>query len=359
MSIIISKDGKKAVRVERSSFKDEDYLQRYIHQNPDSVPLYEIDENIRLLILAREFPTNSGSIDALGVDADGEIYLVETKLYKNSDKRLVVAQVLDYGAALSFNYRDFSEFLQVLESKVNQQFSSNLNQKIADFFGFDGEQVSLLLDNVRSNLETGRFKFVVLMDQIDSRLKDLIVFLNQNSRFDVYGVELDYFKFESYEIIIPKLFGAEVKKDVDIVTPSGTRKRWDEESFFTAVDESLSHEDAEVVKNLYEFSKEKADRINWGTGSQTGSSNPIFNSICPKRSLYSMWTNGTLSLNYAWIGDNEKEIKYRDIYKAQLDKIFNLPEDLSKFPNLDISEWKPKRDDFKKIIEDLIKLDLE
>jgi hypothetical protein len=48
----------------------------------------------------RAFPTNSGPIDALGINKDGEIYIIETKLYKNPDKRLVVAQVLDYGASL-------------------------------------------------------------------------------------------------------------------------------------------------------------------------------------------------------------------------------------------------------------------
>ena len=35
---------------------------------------------------------------------------------------------------------------------------------------------------------------------------------------------------ENYEIVIPKLFGAEVKKDIAVA--SGARKRWDEASFF-------------------------------------------------------------------------------------------------------------------------------
>ena len=82
MAIIISKNGKNAVKVDKSTFDKEDYLQRYIHENPESIPLYDIKEDIHLLILAREFPTNSGPIDAIGIDKDGEIYLVETKLYK-------------------------------------------------------------------------------------------------------------------------------------------------------------------------------------------------------------------------------------------------------------------------------------
>lgn len=75
-------------------------MQNYIQENPEALPVYEIREDIRLFIIAREFPTKSGPIDALGIDKDGEVYIIETKLYKNPDKRLVVAQVLDYGAAV-------------------------------------------------------------------------------------------------------------------------------------------------------------------------------------------------------------------------------------------------------------------
>lgn len=39
-------------------------------------------------------------IDAVALDQNGDIYLIETKLYKNPDKRQVIAQVLDYGASL-------------------------------------------------------------------------------------------------------------------------------------------------------------------------------------------------------------------------------------------------------------------
>ena len=100
MSIIISRQGKNARRLQRTSIQQEEYLQAYIHNNPDVLPLDELKDNLRLLILAREFNTASGPIDALGVDADGEIYIIEAKLDKNADRRRIIAQALDYGAAL-------------------------------------------------------------------------------------------------------------------------------------------------------------------------------------------------------------------------------------------------------------------
>jgi RecB family endonuclease NucS len=85
---------------EQTVIEQEEYLQQYIHANPEALPLDELKDNLRLLVLAREFNTASGPIDALGVDADDEIYVIEAKLDKNADRRRIIAQALDYGAAL-------------------------------------------------------------------------------------------------------------------------------------------------------------------------------------------------------------------------------------------------------------------
>ncbi|MBN1262841.1 MAG: hypothetical protein JW991_00625 [Candidatus Pacebacteria bacterium] len=220
MAIIISKNGKNAVKIDKSNFKLEDHLQQYIYDNPESIPLYEIKEDIRLLILAREFSTKSGPIDALGIDKDGEIYLVETKLYKNPDKRTVVAQVLDYGASLWSNYRDFADFIEQVGIHTNKDFNQTLGQRLGEFFGISEDETDTLLENTRRNLSDGNFKFVVLMNHLHPQLKDLIIFLNNNSEFTVYAVELEYYKHQDFEILIPKLYGSEVKKDLGKSTSS-------------------------------------------------------------------------------------------------------------------------------------------
>lgn len=264
MAIIISKNGKNAKKVDKSTFEKEEYLQKYIHDNPESIPLYDIKEDIRLLILAREFSTDSGPIDALGVDKDGEIYLVETKLYKNPDKRLVVAQVLDYGAFLWHSYNNFDEFARVLDEKVNEKFGAGLNQKLKDFFGIDDEGVSALLENFKKNLNEGNFKFVVLMDKLHSQLKDLIIFINENSRFDIFAVEMEYYKYEDYEIMIPKLFGAEVKKDIGVSSAKAGRQ-WDEKNFFEEAEKILDKNELEILKDVYDFAGTKGT-VAWGKG---------------------------------------------------------------------------------------------
>ncbi|MDD2665560.1 MAG: hypothetical protein PHD13_02095 [Methanocellales archaeon] len=179
MAIIITKNGKEAKKIEKSDFEKEDYLQKFIYENPESIPLYDIKENIQLLVLCREFSTNSGPVDALGIDSEGNIYLVEIKLYKNPDKRLVVAQVLDYGASLWKNY-NFEDFISQINSFLNKKLNINLNRRIEEFFGLDEEEVNGIIEGISLNLKKGNFKFVVLMDKLHQQLKDLIIYLNQN-----------------------------------------------------------------------------------------------------------------------------------------------------------------------------------
>ena len=352
MAIIISKNGKNAQKIDESAFTQEDYLQEYIYNNPESLPLYEIKEDIRLLIVSREFPTNSGPIDALGIDKDGEIYIIETKLYKNPDKRLVVAQVLDYGASLWRGYNDFNEFLRIVDNQIYKKFNVSLNQKLKDFFDIMDDDVSTLVENIKMNLNDGNFRFVVLMDKLHSRLKDLIVFINQNSKFDIFGIELEYYKYQDYEIMIPKLFGSEVKKDL---TSTGTRKKWDEESFFKDAKDKLKESELKSIKILYEFSK-VADQVSWGTGVTCGSFNPKFLKISI-RSLYSVFSNGILRINFGWLNDDESTEKYRDNFKRKLEKLkgISMPNEYQgNYVDFPAEEWEPRVDDFIEIVRDLI-----
>jgi len=252
MSIIISENGKKAQKIDKSDFEKEGYLQNYIHENPESIPVYEIEEDKKLFVVAREFSTESGPIDALAIDKDGDIYVVETKLYKNPDKRTVVAQALDYGASL-WRHSDYNEFIAKINNEINKKFSVSFDEKMKEFFNIDDEQTVFILQAMGRNLQQGNIKFVILMDTIEDKLKDLIVYINQNSQFDIYAVQMEYYKFEKYEIMIPKLFGVEVKKAVGTSSSSSDRRTQNEDVFLKEATEKLNTVEMEAVKK-YLFS---------------------------------------------------------------------------------------------------------
>lgn len=255
------------MKVDKSAFEQEHKIQEYIYANPESIPLYEIKEDIRLLILAREFPTNSGPIDAIGIDREGELYIIETKLFKNPDKRTVIAQALDYGAALWKHTEDLDEFWGIIDESTQKTFNLRAVDKIKEFFAISDEEVSQITDRVRSNLNEGTFHFVILMDGLDDRLKDLILYVNQNSQFDIYAVEFEYYKHENQEIIIPRIFGTEVKKDIKTTKSSG--KRWDWESFKQRLQE-FGDEEVTTAEQIITWAKDNNIEIDWST-SQRGS----------------------------------------------------------------------------------------
>lgn len=232
MAIIVSKNGNNAQKLDETSFGLENQLQEYVKNNPDIIPIYEIQQDARLLILAREFGTNSGPIDALGVDQDGNIYVIETKLYKNPDKRIVLAQALDYGASLWLHSGEAADFVEILNQRVLAQFGVGLVEKLQDFFEVDDTQ--FIVDTMAKNVVSGNIKFVILMDKAADRLKDLITYVNQNSRFDIYAVDLEYYRHDEFEIIIPKLYGSEVKK---AVTTHDDSMRFDNQKIINWINE--------------------------------------------------------------------------------------------------------------------------
>jgi hypothetical protein len=316
MSIIISQNNKNAQKIDRSEIKQEDYLQNYIHENPDSIPVYELSEEKRLFVAKREFGTNSGPIDAIAVDQDGDIYIVETKLYKNSDKRTVVAQALDYGAALWKHENDFGVFIAKLDKECFTHFDMSFADKAQDFFKL--ENVDQFLDKMRINLNEGNLKFIILMDSLDERLKDLILYVNQNSQFDIYAVQLEFYRFDKYEIAIPRLFGAEIKKRTS--GSASPRGKWDESSFIAKVKEDFG-DDAEKLINLYYEFKKFSSKINWGTGSISGSYSPIISKIHDKISPFSFYTNGNVEIKFDWIVINNPNHKNREIGRKFLTEL--------------------------------------
>lgn len=317
MAIIISKNGKNAEKVDQSNFALEDKLQEYIYDNPDTIPLYEIDEDTRLFIAAREFSTKSGPIDALGFDARGNIYVVETKLYKNPDKRTVVAQALDYGASLWRHATDFDTFIQQLDMHAQRQFSEDFRAKYAEFFGI--EDVTESMQTIRNNLSDGVIKFVVLMDRLHDALKDLVIFVNQNSKFDLYAVELEYYVHDNFEIIIPKLYGAEVKKTVTSTASSAgswidsTEQEYLEKLKANA--EAFPHMTYDQALKIHELNKELNAKTGGHLEYTVSPAKPDIIKTLMKgddKWNYAFDTSGTLSF-YLYKKENEQVLVYRKL----------------------------------------------
>lgn len=249
MSLIISKNGKNAIKLDKIGFEQESDLQKYIYDNPESIPLEHIKENVTFHMIDREFPTSSGPLDVLGFDSEGSIYIIETKLFKNSDKRQVLAQVLDYGAALWNYYQDPEEFIEILKHRFSKKNNMDLLEYLESNVGNSDEIIKL----VKENIVNGNINFIILMDNVPSALKHLISFMNQNSQFSIYGVELEYYTYEDYEMLIPHVFGTETKKRVVSVSKE---RMIDADMFLQEIEDEIGSTESEVIQKILEWAEE-------------------------------------------------------------------------------------------------------
>ena len=352
MAIIVSKNGHEAHKVERSMFEKEDDLQLYLRNNPEALPVDQIREGASLVVLAREYPTESGPIDILAADDQGRLYVIETKLYRNSDKRKVVAQVLDYGAALWRHSSDFNEFRTELSRQVEHQADVSLEEQIRARFNTDEAATEALLSTMKECLEDGKFAFMVLMDQVDDRLRDLISYVNTNSNFQVYAVELEYYQHDSYEILMPHVYGAEVK------TPDSESKasvpEWTEERFFEELT-GTNPKAAEVAHRLLAWFSEHADRVGWGSGATTGSFISGANRGGAINWLSAVWTYGKIEFYFQWITRKEPflEAEGREELRHRAETLLGKPvtdDTLARRPNIPLVDFS-KPEDFARLTD--------
>lgn len=191
------------------------------------------------------------------------------------------------------------------------------------------------------------------MDSIDERLKDLIIYVNQNSQFDIYAVELEYYKFNDYEIIIPKIFGVEVKKNIK---SGDVKQEWTKEEFLRDVKEKNGEKNFEIINDLLEFSQKNADKVRYGKGKDGVFLYKIKTSQ-GDRTVFSVYSNGEtwlipkLRLKKG-VDNNLVDELIEQLKKIKNIKVSTYVEVGEKYDDFDFSKLgKDEMTEFKKIIK--------
>ncbi len=237
-------------------------MQDFLSDLPGLIPMDDIAEGTELLVLAREFGTAAGPIDGIGIDQSGAIYLIETKLRRNSDRRRVLAQVLDYGAALWQAGEDPDAVLGRLERKAG-----DVRAAVSKRFDISDVEAEALLETTRQHLRDGSFRFVVVMDEVDDAFLNLIDYVNASSSFDVLAVELDLYRLDDLTVIIPRMHGARTRRAVAPVTAE--KRVWAEDDFFPALAAAHGLAAEQAARRLHAWG-ETVGRIEWKAGAMHG-----------------------------------------------------------------------------------------
>lgn len=148
---------------------NEDWLQELIHDHPAILPISDIEPGFGdLVAAAREVPCGHGFIDNLYLTPSGEIVLVETKLWRNSQmRREVVAQALDYIAALGAMAFDAFE----MAVSRGQKAPAMLYDLVRNHP--EALEEAAFIDAVADNLRRGRMLAIVLGDGIRTETETL------------------------------------------------------------------------------------------------------------------------------------------------------------------------------------------
>lgn len=190
----------------------EEWLQKLIHDNPNVLPVNEIETGFTPLIpIGREVATIVGNIDNLFISPEGYLTIIETKLWRNPEaRREVVGQIIDYAKELNkWTFVNLDNSVKNFNQLYNKN-SDGLLSTVRKHIELDETDEQIFIDNISKNLKRGRFLLLIVGDGIRESVEDMVEYLSQNPQlyFTLALIELQIYnlnKLDGSKIIIPQL----------------------------------------------------------------------------------------------------------------------------------------------------------
>lgn len=242
-------------------------LQDIIFGHPECIPISDLDESYNPLIpVCKELSTNAGPLDIFMITPNGDLVVIETKLWANPEsRRKVVAQILDYAKEMSkWSYSDLQrEVNRNLKTKGNHLYDIVLNTSHDTTLNETD-----FVDAVSRNLRNGKFMLIIAGDGIREGAKNLTEFINQagNLNFSLSMIELPIFETPNGEtLILPRTVVKTIEiQKINIEIPEGFSivSNYDQNSQKTLLDNEFRDEKWIKRKDyLTAFWKEYVDQL--------------------------------------------------------------------------------------------------
>jgi hypothetical protein len=210
------------MKLESGSSRNEAWLRDLIRDNPDLLPVRQIDPSFQqIATLCTELQTTAGPIDVALISPDGRPVLVETKLWRNPQaRREVVAQILDYSRTLTrWSYSD-------LQREVNARTGGKGNTPFAIAQKLSPElDEAQFVDAVAGALRHGRFLLLIVGDGIHEDVQAIAELVNRNaaSAFELALVEMALYQDPRGGVLVQPRITAKtetIQRVVALVTSS-------------------------------------------------------------------------------------------------------------------------------------------
>jgi len=266
----------------------ENWLQELIHNNPQVLPIDEIESGFAPLIsLGKEIHTSVGYIDNLFISPNGYLTIVETKLWRNPEaKREVVGQIIDYAKELTT--WTFSRLDNSIKSSNNLK---GIIELIEDAYDINESQEQTIIDNIERNLKRGRFLLLIVGDGIRESVEDMVDYLSSYSQlqFTLGLVELQVYKNPKSKkdfIVIPNLITrtkeiiraiirienstqnniVSVETDFREKSVSKIKNSITEEDFFEQLSQNTEMETVKLTRQILADARKMGYSIYWSSG---------------------------------------------------------------------------------------------
>ena len=171
-----------STRLRRAPELSERWLQKLIHEHPTCLPIDEIEPGIGQIIpVCMELPLRVGAVDNLLITPEGNLVMVEVKLWGNPEaRRKVVAQALEYATAL-FKL-DYIE-LEAAVSRADFNGADHPERLYSVVDGADAPPEREFADRVSRNLRDGRVVVLIVGDEIRPAADELVAGLQAHANF--------------------------------------------------------------------------------------------------------------------------------------------------------------------------------
>lgn len=312
-------------------------IQRLVDEHPEIMPTMALfKHHAKCMSLGREISVplggaRTGYIDNLLITDHGQLIVVEAKLYRNPEaRRKVIGQALEYAAALSkFDYAALRDALIPTHVQIDEKgdvgpdpLHSHVKSHLGDDLRFEEHE---FIDVISRRLKEGDFAVVVLGDGIRQDVEHLADLLERHPTLN-YRLSLIELQLYSHTpdntptLIIPVVLAqTEVLQRVVVeikssdtpavhITPDQPptmrpqgRRQWDEDAFFGELEVRMGAVATTDVRAIYQAGLDLQGQVNWGTGTSRGSFNLIFTALDENKSWVTVYTDGTLQLNYNWV----------------------------------------------------------
>jgi hypothetical protein len=157
-------------------------MQKLVHGAPSVLPIADAEPAFSPLIsVCMELPLSSGYLDNLLVTPNGDLVVVECKLWRNIEaRREVVAQVIDYAKALQRLSYDALE--TAIQSARKDRTFRLYEHVVAASSKYENDlDETAFIDAVSRNLRRGRCLLAIVGDGITEGVEGLAEFLQQHA----------------------------------------------------------------------------------------------------------------------------------------------------------------------------------